>query len=143
MTSPQDICRQLDGIAARDPRAPVIAACRRAAQALHLRPDCTVVGFRGNVQTRLAKLAAGEADATLLAMAGLNRLGRTIGAPLDPEQWLPAVGQGAIAIEARRNDDVPQYCDACFTGDYPTNLTDLAEREADADQLPLPVVTPA
>lgn len=83
------------------------SAPRRAAQALHLRPDCRVVGIRGNVQTRLAKLEAGEADATLLAMAGLNRLGMAdIGVPLDPEDWLPAPGQGAIAIECRIDDQV-------------------------------------
>lgn len=83
------------------------SAPRRAAQALHARPDCRVVGIRGNVQTRLAKLQAGEADATLLAMAGLNRLGMShFGTPLDPSEWLPAPGQGAIAIEARRSDSV-------------------------------------
>lgn len=81
------------------------SAPRRAAQALHLRPDCRVVGIRGNVQTRLAKLEAGEADATLLAMAGLNRLGMAnLGSPLDPAEWLPAPGQGAIAIECRTAD---------------------------------------
>ncbi len=81
------------------------SAPRRAAQALHLRPDCKVVGIRGNVQTRLAKLEAGEADVTLLAMAGLNRLGMAdLGTPLDPESWLPAPGQGAIAIECRAVD---------------------------------------
>ncbi len=77
------------------------SAPRRAALALRARPDCTVVGIRGNVATRLAKLEAGEADATLLAMAGLNRLGLTHGVPLDPVEWLPAPGQGAIAIECR------------------------------------------
>lgn len=81
------------------------SAPRRAAQALYSRPDCRVVGIRGNVQTRLAKLQAREADATLLAMAGLNRLGMNqLGTPLDPEDWLPAPGQGAIGIEARRSD---------------------------------------
>lgn len=81
------------------------SAPRRAAQLLHARPDCTVVPFRGNVATRLARLAADEADATLLAMAGLNRLGEHgVGHPLDPESWLPAPGQGAIAIECRADD---------------------------------------
>lgn len=81
------------------------SAPRRAAQALHARPDCQVVGIRGNVQTRLAKLQAGEADVTLLALAGLNRLGMAhYGTPLDPEEWLPAPGQGAIAIECRSGD---------------------------------------
>ena len=81
------------------------SAPRRAAQALHARPDCQVVGFRGNVQTRLGKLAAGEADVTLLALAGLNRLGRAdVGTPLAPREWLPAPGQGAIAIECRADD---------------------------------------
>lgn len=80
------------------------SAPRRAAQLLHARPDCKVVSFRGNVATRLAKLAAGEADATLLARAGLNRLGESgTGHPLDPHEWLPAPGQGAIAIECRLN----------------------------------------
>jgi hydroxymethylbilane synthase len=81
------------------------SAPRRAAQLLHARPDCHVVPFRGNVATRLAKLAAGEADATLLAAAGLNRLGETgVGRPLDADEWLPAPGQGAIAIECRAGD---------------------------------------
>lgn len=78
------------------------SAPRRAAQALHARPDCRVVMFRGNVATRLAKLAAGEADATFLAAAGLERLGQGgTGHPLDPDGWLPAPAQGAIAIECR------------------------------------------
>jgi len=81
------------------------SAPRRAAQALHLRSDCTIVTFRGNVATRLAKLAAGEADATFLAAAGLERLGEHgTGHPLDPAEWLPASGQGAIAIECRADD---------------------------------------
>lgn len=81
------------------------SAPRRAAQALNLRPDLKIVPFRGNVATRLGKLAAGEAEATLLAMAGLNRLEQaTVGTPLEPDAWLPAPGQGAIAIECRSND---------------------------------------
>ena len=80
------------------------SAPRRAALALRARPDCSVVGIRGNVATRLAKLAAGEADATLLAMAGLNRLGLSHGTPLAAHDWLPAPSQGAIAIECRTSD---------------------------------------
>jgi len=81
------------------------SAPRRAAQLLHLRPDCRVAPIRGNVATRLAKLAAGEVQATFLAAAGLNRLGETgVGHALDPEQWLPAPGQAAIAIECRADD---------------------------------------
>ncbi|HWK40997.1 MAG TPA: hydroxymethylbilane synthase [Croceibacterium sp.] len=82
------------------------SAPRRAAQALHARPDCRIVTFRGNVATRLAKLAAGEADATFLAAAGLERLGETgTGHPLDPSEWLPAPSQGAIGIECRSDDE--------------------------------------
>ncbi len=81
------------------------SAPRRAAQLLHLRPDCSVVSFRGNVATRLGRLAAGEADATLLAAAGLNRLGEShVGTPLDAGQWLPAPAQGAIGIECNAED---------------------------------------
>ncbi|MET1754443.1 hydroxymethylbilane synthase [Novosphingobium sp. RD2P27] len=90
------------------PRGAVIgtSAPRRAAQLLHARPDCRVITFRGNVATRLAKLAAGEADATFLALAGLNRLGETgTGHPLDAQDWLPAPGQGAILIECRAEDE--------------------------------------
>jgi hydroxymethylbilane synthase len=81
------------------------SAPRRAAMLLHARPDCTVVPIRGNVATRLAKLAAGEADATFLAAAGLNRLGESgTGHPLPADEWLPAPGQAAIAIECRADD---------------------------------------
>lgn len=76
------------------------SAPRRAAQLLSLRPDCSIVSFRGNVATRLARLERGEADATFLAAAGLKRLGEAgVGTPLDTEQWLPAAAQGAIGIE--------------------------------------------
>ncbi len=83
------------------------ASLRRQAQVLARRPDLRVVPLRGNVGTRLAKLAAGEVAATLLAMAGLTRLGLAdrITAVLEPELMLPAVAQGAIGIETRRADD--------------------------------------
>jgi hydroxymethylbilane synthase len=82
------------------------ASLRRQALLLHRRPDLTVVPFRGNVDTRIAKLDAGEADATFLAVAGLNRLGRdNVGAtPIAPEEMLPAVCQGTVGIERRIAD---------------------------------------
>jgi hydroxymethylbilane synthase len=84
------------------------ASVRRRAQLLARRPDLRIVNFRGNVDTRLRKLAAGEVDATLLAQAGMSRLGvAEAGAvTLSPEEMLPAVGQGAIAVECR-GDDAP------------------------------------
>ena len=76
---------------------------RRAAQILARRPDLVVVPIRGNVETRLRKLAAGEADATLLASAGLERLGREeVGVVLD--DFLPAPAQGAVGVEVRSDD---------------------------------------
>ncbi len=82
------------------------ASLRRRAQALRLRPDLRVELLRGNVETRLAKAESGAIDATLLAMAGLKRLGlaHRARAALDIEAFLPAVGQGAIAFAARRGD---------------------------------------
>ncbi|MEO3427939.1 hydroxymethylbilane synthase [Pelagibius sp. CAU 1746] len=82
------------------------ASLRRQAQILAARPDLKVVNFRGNVATRLRKLAAGEVDATLLAVAGLKRLGEAdkITGALEPEEMLPAVGQGAIGLEIRADD---------------------------------------
>ncbi|MGE0714196.1 MAG: hydroxymethylbilane synthase [Alphaproteobacteria bacterium] len=82
------------------------ASLRRQAQILHRRPDLRVVPFRGNVDTRIARLAAGEADATVLALAGLQRLGRDGVATevLAAEVMLPAVAQGAIGVERRAGD---------------------------------------
>jgi hydroxymethylbilane synthase len=79
---------------------------RRQAQVLRLRPDLRVTSIRGNVETRLRKIDEGLADATLLALAGLDRLGLAHAATaiLSVEEFLPAVGQGAIAIETRTND---------------------------------------
>lgn len=82
------------------------SSIRRAAQAKRHRPDLVIVPFRGNVDTRLRKLREGVADATLLAVAGLKRLGREaeIGDYLDPRQFPPAPAQGAIGIETRAGD---------------------------------------
>jgi hydroxymethylbilane synthase len=78
---------------------------RRAAQIRRLRPDLSTVLFRGNVDTRLAKLAAGEADATLLAAAGLERLGRhDVGTEIPTNVLLPAPAQGAVGVEIRADD---------------------------------------
>ena len=82
------------------------ASLRRQSQVLAARPDVTVVPLRGNVGTRLRKLADGQVDATLLAVAGLKRLGQgeILHAPLEPEEMLPAAAQGAIGLETRRGD---------------------------------------
>jgi hydroxymethylbilane synthase len=83
------------------------SSLRRGAQVRRLRPDLRVVDFRGNVETRLRKLDEGAADATLLAMAGLDRLGLSSQATavLSVDEMLPAVAQGAIAILARDDDE--------------------------------------
>jgi len=81
------------------------SALRRKAQLLHRRPDLRIVDMRGNVDTRLAKCRAGTVEATLLALAGLKRLGLSdAGAPISEDEMLPAVGQGAICIECRADD---------------------------------------
>ncbi len=116
-------------IAALPPGARIgTSAPRRAALLLHARPDCRIVPFRGNVATRLAKLAQGEADATLLAMAGLKRLGQAdVGTPLDAESWLPAPGQGAIAIECR-TDDAATRARLASIDHAPSRAAVMAER---------------
>lgn len=79
---------------------------RRRAQALAARPDIEIASIRGNVETRLRKLDEGGYDAVIMAAAGLRRLGlaERITAYLDPPDWLPAPGQGAVAVESRRED---------------------------------------
>ena len=78
---------------------------RRAAQLRRLRPDLNVVPIRGNVDTRLAKRETGDVDATLLAAAGLDRLGRgDVGNAIPLDQMLPAPAQAAIGIECRSDD---------------------------------------
>jgi hydroxymethylbilane synthase len=90
------------------PKGPVVgtSSLRRQALVRRARPDITVVGFRGNVQTRLRKLDDGVADATLLANAGLRRLGMSdvITDLMDETAFPPALGQGAICIESRSGD---------------------------------------
>lgn len=83
------------------------SSVRRRAQLLHARPDLRIIEFRGNVDTRLDKVAAGAVDAAVLAVAGLIRLGRAerITAILTPQEMLPAAAQGAIAIETRADDE--------------------------------------
>ena len=83
------------------------SSLRREAQIRHVRPDLDVRELRGNVDTRLRKVASGEYDAILLAKAGLDRLGLggRIAEILDPEILMPAVGQGAIGVQARLKDE--------------------------------------
>ncbi len=105
------------------------SSLRRRAQVLNRRPDLTVVEFRGNVQTRLRKLAEGVAHCTFLAAAGLNRLGMAEAArgPVAPEEMLPAIAQGAIGIERRQKDDgVAEMLAAIH--DRPTGRQLAAER---------------
>jgi len=81
---------------------------RRAAQLLRMRPDLKIVPIRGNVETRLRKVAGGEVDATLLASAGLKRLDITAGTAIPTEVMLPAPGQAVIGMECRTNDTKTQ-----------------------------------
>src|SRR3569623_2394869 len=98
---------------------------RRAAQLLARRPDLTIIPFRGNVETRLRKIQLGEADATLLASAGLERLGHAAGVVLD--DFLPAPSQGAIGVEVRA-DDRRTRASVHAIDDRATSLCVTAER---------------
>jgi hydroxymethylbilane synthase len=105
------------------------ASLRRQALVKHLRPDLKIVPLRGNVETRLRKLEAGDFDATVLAVAGLKRLGLLAAATsfLDAEDFVPAVGQGAIGIETRDDDAKTRaLVDAINDADTATELA--AER---------------
>ena len=105
------------------------ASLRRGAQILARRPDLKVVSFRGNVQTRLRKLDEGQVDATLLALAGLRRLGMADHATalMSPEDMLPAVAQGAIGIACRAGDSrVLHYLSALNDGESMVRV--IAER---------------
>ncbi|WP_242097389.1 hydroxymethylbilane synthase [Sphingomonas sp. CROZ-RG-20F-R02-07] len=101
---------------------------RRRAQLLRQRPDLQIVLFRGNVGTRLAKLATGAVDATLLAAAGLDRLGHgATGTPIDPAAMLPAPAQGAVGIEVRA-DDAAALTRVAAIDDAATSACVAAER---------------
>ncbi|TNC63897.1 hydroxymethylbilane synthase [Rubellimicrobium roseum] len=105
------------------------SSLRRRAQLLARRPDLRVVEFRGNVQTRLSKLAQGVAEATFLAMAGMNRLGYADvpARPIPPDAMLPAIAQGAIGVE-RRTDDARVAEMLALIHDRDTGLRLAAER---------------
>ncbi|MEE8611846.1 MAG: hydroxymethylbilane synthase [Sphingomonas aquatilis] len=112
------------------PRGAVVGTSspRRRAQLLRLRADLKVVLFRGNVDTRLAKLAAGEADATLLAAAGLDRLGRDgVGCAIPTDEMLPAPAQGAVGIEVLASHDEAMVAVAAID-DPATSACVLTER---------------
>jgi hydroxymethylbilane synthase len=104
------------------------ASLRRRAQLLARRPDLEMATLRGNLETRLAKLDAGAVDATLLARAGLDRLGLQPagGMLLEPDEMLPAVGQGAIGIECRAEDPLRMLLN--FANHAPTSMCVMAER---------------
>lgn len=106
------------------------ASLRREAQALAQRPDLKIISFRGSVQTRLKKLEAGDADATFLAMAGLERLELADNAaPIPVEDMMPAAGQGIIAVAAR-TDALDDDANAALAAvdDASTRLAATAER---------------
>ncbi|MEM6747007.1 MAG: hydroxymethylbilane synthase [Pseudomonadota bacterium] len=107
---PRDAFVTLDGAALQEiPEGATIgtSSVRRAAQVRRLRPDVNIVPFRGNVQTRLEKLARGDADGTFLAEAGLRRLGRddVKRHAMEPSEMLPALGQGILCVQTRTGDD--------------------------------------
>jgi len=104
---------------------------RRRAQLKALRPDVEIVEFRGNVDTRLRKLAEGQVDAILLAAAGLERLGKTdwLRERLEPQHFCPAAGQGSLAIETRAKD-AATISALRFLDDADTRFAVTAERAA-------------
>jgi hydroxymethylbilane synthase len=106
------------------------ASLRRQAQMLNRRPDLQITMLRGNVDTRLAKLAAGDTDAILLAASGLNRLdmGHVVKSLIDPRENPPAPGQGALAIQTREADRAADWVAALH--DAPTAMAVAAERGA-------------
>jgi hydroxymethylbilane synthase len=104
---------------------------RRRAQLKALRPDIVAQEFRGNVDTRLRKLAEGQVDAILLAAAGLDRLEKSewVRERLEPAQFCPAAGQGALGIETRK-DDAATIAAVAFLDDMATRFAVTVERAA-------------
>ncbi len=104
---------------------------RRRAQLKALRPDIEAIEFRGNVDTRLRKLAEGQVDAILLAAAGLDRLEKTewVRERLDPKDFCPAAGQGSLGIETRKGD-AATIAAVAFLDDAATRFAVTAERAA-------------
>jgi hydroxymethylbilane synthase len=105
------------------------SSVRRAAQIARIRPDLQIVPLRGNVDTRIAKLDGDQVDAIVLALAGLRRLGLAERATsvLDTEAWLPALGQGALAIEMRDRDTNRELVSQALD-DTPTAIAVACER---------------
>ena len=125
------ISRDFDGFDALPHGARLgTASLRRQAQALALRPDLQIEMLRGNIDTRLRRAAEGEFDAILLAAAGLNRLGRSdaVRTYLSVDAFLPAPGQGALALQTREDDTDHAWVAAMNHG--PTALCIAAERGA-------------
>ncbi len=130
--SPRDVLVSRDGVRfGQLPHGARVAtgSLRRRSQLLHLRPDLQMVDVRGNVDTRLAKLREGQFDALVLAEAGLKRLGLTaqITEVFSPLAMLPAIGQGALAIETRAGDPVAREA-ARLVDDTASHQSALAER---------------
>lgn len=106
------------------------ASLRRSAALLSLRPDLRIVPLRGNVPTRLARVDRGDLDAAILALAGLKRLGLQRSAvPLDPADFVPAPGQGTLAIETR-SDDGDTVATVALLDDPAIRIAAEAERAA-------------
>jgi hydroxymethylbilane synthase len=121
-----------ENLAALPPGARVgTSSQRRRAQLRALRPDIEAVEFRGNVDTRLRKLSEGQVDAILLAAAGLDRLEKTewVRERLDPKDFCPAAGQGALAIETRKSDAATIMA-VQFLDDAATRFAVTVERAA-------------
>jgi hydroxymethylbilane synthase len=139
---PRDALCGADGIAELAEGGVVCtSSLRRRSQLLALRPDLDVRDLRGNVDTRLRRLADGDCDAVVLALAGLHRLGRSDeGAPLAVDELLPAPGQGCLALEARAGDERMRSAAAAVTD--PAALRALTAERAVVGALDTGCLTP-